>query len=136
MGVTVIIAADWRSETGAQKLVVGHHLHVPQGWETHHGSAIFYSLGNFRFEQPDRPKVDWGLALDFSLDGGSTSDIDLVPTELDDGTVDEIPHERAVDEHLQYLYCVTECIGSREALLAHWQETAPSLGGSSWRRPR
>ena len=108
-------------------LVVGHHPHVPQGWETYHGSAIFYSLGNFRFEQPNRPKTDWGLALDFSLDEGTISDIDLVPTELVDGTVDEIPHERAVDEHLQYLYRVTECLGSREDLVAHWQETAMHL---------
>jgi poly-gamma-glutamate synthesis protein (capsule biosynthesis protein) len=62
-----------------------------------------------------------------SLGDPSSSDIDLVPTELEDGTVAEIPHERAVDEHLQYLYRVTEHIGSREELEAHWQETAMHL---------
>lgn len=30
-------------------LVVGHHPHVPQGWEIYKGKHIFYSLGNFIF---------------------------------------------------------------------------------------
>lgn len=33
-------------------VVIGAHPHVPQGYEEHNGSLIFYSLGNFYF--------DWG----------------------------------------------------------------------------
>ena len=33
-------------------VVIGHHPHVPQGWEKYNKSLIFYSLGNFYF--------DWG----------------------------------------------------------------------------
>jgi len=33
-------------------VVVGHHPHVPQGYEQHDGSLIFYSLGNFYFDTP------------------------------------------------------------------------------------
>ena len=113
-------------EAGAD-LVVGHHPHVPQGWEVHHGTPIFYSLGNFRFAQPDRPKTSWGLTLDLSLQEADPSDIDLVPTELADGTVSEVDAERAIDEHLQYLYRVTERTAPRESLQAYWQETAMQL---------
>lgn len=113
-------------EAGAD-LVVGHHPHVPQGWEVHHGAPIFYSLGNFLFEQPDRPKTSWGLTLDLGIDGSSPTNIDLVPTELVDGTVHEIDRERAIDEHLQYLYRVTERTAPRDELIAHWQETATKL---------
>ena len=108
-------------------LVVGHHPHVPQGWEVHHGTPIFYSLGNFRFDQPDRPKTRWGLTIDLSLADADPSDIDLVPTELVDETVEEIDAERAIDEHLQYLYRVTERTAPRESLQAYWQETAMQL---------
>lgn len=113
-------------EAGAD-LVVGHHPHVPQGWEVHQGTPIFYSLGNFRFDQPDRPKTSWGLALSLAFEDGNPTGIDLVPTELADGTVQEIDRERAVDEHLQYLYRVTERTAPREKLVAHWQETAAQL---------
>ena len=33
-------------------VIIGHHPHVPQGWEKYNNSLIFYSLGNFYF--------DWG----------------------------------------------------------------------------
>lgn len=31
-------------------VVIGTHPHVPQGYESHNGSLIFYSLGNFYFD--------------------------------------------------------------------------------------
>lgn len=113
-------------EAGAD-LVVGHHPHVPQGWEVHQGAPIFYSLGNFLFEQPKREKTDWGLALDLAIEDGEPTSIDLVPTEQRDGVVHEIDRDRALDEHLQYLYRVTERTAQREELRAHWQETAAQL---------
>lgn len=32
-------------------VVIGHHPHVVQGWETYHNGYIFYSLGNFIWEK-------------------------------------------------------------------------------------
>ena len=51
-------------------MVIGHHPHVPQGWEKHGDGVIFYSLGNFLFDygQDDRPKQKWGLALQIWFD--------------------------------------------------------------------
>lgn len=48
---------EWRErykhlcDLGAD-VIIGAHPHVPQGYEKHNGSLIFYSLGNFYF--------DWG----------------------------------------------------------------------------
>jgi poly-gamma-glutamate capsule biosynthesis protein CapA/YwtB (metallophosphatase superfamily) len=123
-------------EAGAD-LVVGHHPHVPQGWEIHKGTPIFYSLGNFRFEMPNRPKTRWGLGLEVAIDGDGTASVELIPTELVDGTVYEIERERATAEHLQYLYRVTERTADRDRLIAHWQETAVQLFSqrySNWLR--
>ena len=46
---------EWRDryrhlcDLGAD-IVIGTHPHVPQGYERHNGSLIFYSLGNFYFD--------------------------------------------------------------------------------------
>lgn len=46
---------EWKSryrelcDAGAD-IVIGHHPHVPQGYEYYNGSLIFYSLGNFFFD--------------------------------------------------------------------------------------
>jgi gamma-polyglutamate biosynthesis protein CapA len=41
------------------KLVIGHHSHVPQGIEKIDNSLIFYSLGNFLFDQPHFKPYTW-----------------------------------------------------------------------------
>lgn len=51
---------EWRErfklfcELGAD-VVIGHHPHVPQGIEKHLNSTIFYSLGNFYFDNVNSP---------------------------------------------------------------------------------
>lgn len=61
------LAAHAFIDAGAD-LVVGAHPHVVQGYETYRGKAIFYSLGNFMFDQ----NFSWGtthgmlLRADFS----------------------------------------------------------------------
>ncbi len=41
------------------KLIIGHHSHVPQGIEQIGDSLIFYSLGNFLFDQPHFAPYSW-----------------------------------------------------------------------------
>ena len=41
------------------KLVIGHHSHVPQGIEKIGDALIFYSLGNFLFDQPHFAPYSW-----------------------------------------------------------------------------
>ena len=47
--------------------VIGAHPHVIEPYEIYKGRAIFYSLGNFIFDQSWSPDVSHGLAVDISL---------------------------------------------------------------------
>jgi len=49
-------------DSGAE-LVIGHHPHVVQGLEIYQGKPIFYSLGNFIFDQYFSADVKNGLAV-------------------------------------------------------------------------
>ncbi|WP_221901830.1 CapA family protein [Bathymodiolus platifrons methanotrophic gill symbiont] len=53
-------------------VIIGHHPHVPQGYEHYNKSMIFYSLGNFYFDTASfRNKTDdsYSVILDFGIDG-------------------------------------------------------------------
>ncbi len=49
-------------------LIVGHHPHVIQGIELYKNKLIFYSLGNFIFDQYFSSDTQEGLAVKFYLD--------------------------------------------------------------------
>ncbi|SEP22384.1 poly-gamma-glutamate synthesis protein (capsule biosynthesis protein) [Halogranum amylolyticum] len=107
--------------------VVGHHPHVAQGWEEYDGSPVYYSLGNFLFDQSNRPNTKWGLCVELTLRGDTITGVDLLPTELVDGVVDVMGRDRDVDDHLDYLHRVSEITADRERLHAYWQEIAVRL---------
>ena len=44
-------------------VVIGAHPHVVQPYEVYKGKAIFYSLGNFMFDQEFSPEVMQGLLV-------------------------------------------------------------------------
>jgi len=53
-------------------VIIGHHPHVPQGYEKHNNSIIFYSLGNFYFDTLsfiDSGDDSYSLVLQFSTEG-------------------------------------------------------------------
>jgi poly-gamma-glutamate synthesis protein (capsule biosynthesis protein) len=63
-------------------IVVGHHPHVPQGIEEFNGKLIFYSLGNFVFNQSDKwAKRSFGVELKFLKWRGQTAleSVRLIP---------------------------------------------------------
>ena len=55
-------------EAGASA-VIGHHTHVISGYEVYKDCPIFYSLGNFVFDRPDKKDPRWnkGIAVQFSI---------------------------------------------------------------------
>ncbi len=53
-------------------LIIGHHPHVVQNLEAYQGAMIFYSLGNFIFDQYFSPETQEGLA--FTLERLPTED--------------------------------------------------------------
>jgi len=58
-------------------MVVGHHPHVVQDIELYKDAPIFYSLGNFIFDQYFSEEVQEGLMLQFAYD--EALQIDLYP---------------------------------------------------------
>lgn len=82
-------------ESGADA-VVGHHPHIIQGWESHRGKPIFYSLGNFFFPGNDTQK-NWntGCCLILTLSGKHKIQTELHYVQQKDGILSSIksPHE-------------------------------------------
>ncbi|NQV12441.1 CapA family protein [Candidatus Uhrbacteria bacterium] len=61
-------------------LIVGHHPHVVQEIEQYNDKLIFYSLGNFIFDQYFSKDVQQGLAIQLEIDSNDLS-IYLLPLE-------------------------------------------------------
>jgi poly-gamma-glutamate synthesis protein (capsule biosynthesis protein) len=69
-------------EAGAA-LVVGSHPHVVQEYEEYQGISIYYSLGNFIFDQYFSDKVRNGLLLNVTFDTRGVIDIIEIPIVLE-----------------------------------------------------
>lgn len=59
------LAHDW-IDNGAD-IIIGHHPHVVQNLEIYNGKAIFYSLGNFIFDQYFAADTQEELAIDVEI---------------------------------------------------------------------
>ncbi len=63
----------WQQKIGRElvdsgvDIIIGHHPHVVQGMEIYHNRPIFYSLGNFIFDQYFSADTQEGLSLEFGL---------------------------------------------------------------------
>ena len=97
-GRTVIVFAHWGEEyigvparvkaaaklfadSGAD-LIVGSHPHVVQEHEMIGDTPVYYSLGNFLFDQFWTPEVRSGLALDVTFQKGKVTSIKELKTEM------------------------------------------------------
>lgn len=58
--------------------VIGHHPHVVQDIEVYRGAPIFYSLGNFIFDQYWRSEVEEGLVVALRVEEGHAR-YELIP---------------------------------------------------------
>lgn len=54
--------------------VIGHHPHVVQSFEEYNGKFIFYSLGNFVFDQYWSVPTQEELAIGIVIDGGDSAE--------------------------------------------------------------
>lgn len=69
-------------EAGAD-LVIGHHPHWPQIVETYQGKWIFYSLGNFVFDQEWSRETKEGLILSAAWSNSKLSELKLIPVVIE-----------------------------------------------------
>ncbi|MFP4515054.1 MAG: CapA family protein [Parcubacteria group bacterium] len=62
-------------------MVIGHHPHVIQNYEIYKEKPIFYSLGNFIFDQYFSKETQEGLAVSISVkEEGITSEVYMIKT--------------------------------------------------------
>ena len=62
--------------------VIGSHPHVVQEHETYRGKTIYYSLGNFVFDQYFNPETTRGLLIEVSLASDDTPSFQDIPIRL------------------------------------------------------
>ena len=65
-------------------LIIGHHPHTVQKLEKYKGKYIFYSLGNFVFDQMWSRETKEGLAVKLTLNKDGVRKIELVPVLIED----------------------------------------------------
>jgi len=71
-------------------LVIGHHPHVVQTMEKYKGKYIFYSLGNFVFDQPWSRETERGLAIKVYFCKNNINKISFLPIVMYDFAQPEI----------------------------------------------
>lgn len=82
-GRTQIDFARAAIDAGAD-VVLGHHPHVVQTAERYKGKLIFYSLGNFIFDQTWSQETQDGLAVKLTFGGNELTKVDLMPVIIAD----------------------------------------------------
>jgi poly-gamma-glutamate synthesis protein (capsule biosynthesis protein) len=70
-------------DSGA-KIILGHHPHVTQPTEQYHGGLIFYSLGNFVFDQPWSEETKKGKIAKVVFEGKKIKSFEEIPIYIED----------------------------------------------------
>ena len=82
--------APWQKDLAHQiidsgvKVIIGHHPHVTQPMETYHNGLIFYSLGNFVFDQPWSEETKKGEIAKIIFEGTNIKSSELIPIYIQD----------------------------------------------------
>ena len=84
-------------------LVIGHHPHVVQTLEKYKGKYIFYSLGNFVFDQPQSEETKEGLAIKVYFAKNGINKISLLPVVMKNLAQPEMVNKNQADKILQRL---------------------------------
>jgi len=89
-------------DTGAD-LVIGHHPHTVQTLEKYKDKYIFYSLGNFVFDQPQSQETMEGLAIKVYFTKDRINKISLLPVVMENLAQPKIANKDEANRILQRL---------------------------------
>jgi len=84
-------------------LVIGHHPHVVQTMEKYKGKYIFYSLGNFVFDQPQSQETKEGLAIKVYFAKDGINKISLLPVVMENLVQPRMTNQSEAEKILQRL---------------------------------
>ena len=101
--------------------VIGHHPHVPQGWERHNGRPVFYSLGNFLMYIKRRPSTRWGMVVKLTFDEDRLLSAQPMLTQIEGESVSMLTNAEA---HWKYLTRLSSITQDHDRLEPYWQEIA------------
>jgi poly-gamma-glutamate synthesis protein (capsule biosynthesis protein) len=117
-------------------LVIGHHAHVPQGWEKWGSGLIIFSLGDFYFRWQDGshdPTRRWSIATLAHFGAGRLQGVEIIPLERQPNEgVDVLDSESVAQKRLTYLGELAKIAGGDD-LLSFWQVTARYLWNERYR---
>jgi len=83
--------------------VIGHHPHAVQTVEKYKGKFIFYSLGNFVFDQPQSDETKEGLAVKIYFAKNGINKISLLPVVMENLAQPRMANKNEADKILQRL---------------------------------
>ncbi len=98
--------------------VVNHHQHCPCGYELYQGKPIFYGLGNFCIDSPNRHGTTWCKGYFVMLELGSgTVRYSIVPyTQCDGEPLVHVLRGSDLEEFNAWLQNLNEAIADRDKL--------------------
>ena len=65
--------------------VISNHTHCYSGYELYNGKPIFYSLGNFIYDWPEKVNVDWNFGFLVKLILSDTIHFEIIPIKQNSG---------------------------------------------------
>jgi poly-gamma-glutamate capsule biosynthesis protein CapA/YwtB (metallophosphatase superfamily) len=65
--------------------VISNHTHCFSGYEVYNGKPIFYSLGNFIYDWPEKINTDWNFGYVVKLILGNTINFSIIPLKQNSG---------------------------------------------------
>lgn len=85
--------------------VIGGHTHTAQGYEIYHGKPIFYSLGNFCFQNNLTGEESWniGECVSLKLSKNAQIEFDIYGTQLVDSNKLMLVDEKKWKSKIEYL---------------------------------
>lgn len=101
----------WLIDHGATA-VIGHHPHVVQEIELYKGAPIFYSLGNFIFDQYFSPITQEGLSVGLTFGAGKVQSVYLFPF-FSKKSVPELMNGERRDQFLEQLQAASRLDGKQ-----------------------
>lgn len=84
-------------------LIIGHHPHSIQMIEKYKGKLIFYSLGNFVFDQMWSEKTKEGLVVKLTFVGDDIKTLDLIPVYIVDYNQPRLTSQQKATEILNHI---------------------------------
>ncbi|MDN3658893.1 CapA family protein [Ferruginibacter paludis] len=66
-------------------VVISNHTHCFSGYEVYNGKPIFYSLGNFIYDWPEKQQADWNFGYVVKLSITDKIDFEIIPLKQNSG---------------------------------------------------